>query len=139
MINQVWKRMVLYWTNEHILSFLLVLSQKQRTLAKSLKEFNFECIGSAQTDDEQVISDSLRHFGKLIENIEDERDNMVSELHFIENCWNLMIIVCSYNLHMNKLLNHWRISGRNKLVEWKKTKRNSTKRLRNFVSRKNVF
>lgn len=64
-----------------LVSAAKVLSQKQRTLAKSLKEFNFECIGSAQTDDEQVISDSLRHFGKLIENIEDERDNMLQLAH----------------------------------------------------------
>jgi Rho GTPase-activating protein 26 len=43
-----------------------------------LNEFNFECIGSTQTDDEQVIADSLKQFGKLISAIEDERDNMVS-------------------------------------------------------------
>lgn len=60
-------------------NFLLVdLSRCQRTLAKSLNEFNFECIGSTQTDDEQVIADSLKQFGKLISAIEDERDNMVS-------------------------------------------------------------
>lgn len=53
------------------------LSRCQRTLAKSLNEFNFECIGSTQTDDEQVIADSLKQFGKLISAIEDERDNMV--------------------------------------------------------------
>lgn len=54
------------------------LSRTQRTLSKSLGEFNFECIGSTQTDDEQVIVDSLKQFSKLIANIEDERDNMVS-------------------------------------------------------------
>ncbi|KAL1379737.1 hypothetical protein pipiens_014685, partial [Culex pipiens pipiens] len=30
------------------------LSRAQRTLSKSLNEFNFECIGSTQTDDEQL-------------------------------------------------------------------------------------
>lgn len=54
------------------------LSRAQRQLSKSLAEFNFECIGSTQTDDEQVIVDSLKQFSKLIANIEDERDNMVS-------------------------------------------------------------
>lgn len=53
------------------------LSRAQRTLSKSLAEFNFECIGSTQTDDEQVIVDSLKQFSKLIASIEDERDNMV--------------------------------------------------------------
>lgn len=54
------------------------LSRAQRTLSKSLDEFNFECIGSTQTDDEQVIVDSLKQFSRMIESIEDERDNMVS-------------------------------------------------------------
>lgn len=54
------------------------LSRAQRQLSKSLDEFNFECIGSTQTDDEQVIVNSLKQFSKLIANIEDERDNMVS-------------------------------------------------------------
>ena len=53
------------------------MSRAQRALSKSLAEFNFECIGSTQTDDEQVIADSLKQFGKLISAIEEERDNMV--------------------------------------------------------------
>ena len=56
------------------------MSRAQRQLSKSLAEFNFECIGSTQTDDEQVIVDSLKQFSKLIANIEDERDNMVSSM-----------------------------------------------------------
>lgn len=57
------------------------LSRAQRTLSKSLKEFNFECIGSTQTDDEQVIADSLKQFSKLITAIEEERDNMLDRAH----------------------------------------------------------
>lgn len=57
--------------------FFSELSQAQRTLSKSLKEFNFECIGSTQTDDEQVIVASLKQFSELISQIEDERDNML--------------------------------------------------------------
>lgn len=66
----------------NIIDFFFVtgLSRAQRQLARSLNEFNFECIGSTQTDDEQVIVDSLKQFSKLISNIEDERDNMVSSI-----------------------------------------------------------
>jgi len=53
------------------------LSRAQRTLSNSLQNFNFECIGTSQTDDEVVISKSLAHFGRLIASIEDERDRMV--------------------------------------------------------------
>lgn len=60
-----------------LMSAAKVLSQRQCQLAKSLKEFNFECIGTAQTDDEMVISDSLRHFGTIIESIEDHREHML--------------------------------------------------------------
>lgn len=68
------------YINVHRFVFLFSvdLSRTQRQLARSLAEFNFECIGSTQTDDEQVIVDSLKQFSKLIANIEDERDNMVS-------------------------------------------------------------
>uniref|UniRef100_A0A182QSY8 Rho GTPase-activating protein 26 n=1 Tax=Anopheles farauti TaxID=69004 RepID=A0A182QSY8_9DIPT len=57
------------------------LSRAQRTLSKSLKEFNFECIGSTQTDDEQIIADSLKQFSKIISAIEEERDNMLDRAH----------------------------------------------------------
>ncbi|XP_065158393.1 rho GTPase-activating protein 26 isoform X2 [Atheta coriaria] len=53
------------------------LSTCQRTFAKSLKSFTFECIGGTQTDDELVICKSLHEFGALINNIEDERDRML--------------------------------------------------------------
>lgn len=66
--------------NKIVFFFVTGLSRAQRQLARSLNEFNFECIGSTQTDDEQVIVDSLKQFSKLISNIEDERDNMVSSI-----------------------------------------------------------
>ena len=53
------------------------LSRAQRTLSNSLVKFNFECIGTSQTDDEVGISGSLKEFGRLIANIEDQRDMMV--------------------------------------------------------------
>lgn len=53
------------------------LSQAQRSFAKCLEGFKFECIGSTQTDDERVICKSLEEFSRLINAIEDERGRMV--------------------------------------------------------------
>ncbi|XP_071847649.1 rho GTPase-activating protein 26-like isoform X24 [Apostichopus japonicus] len=53
------------------------LSKAQRAFSETLVNFNFECIGTTQTDDETVISKSLKEFGKLISLIEDERDRML--------------------------------------------------------------
>ncbi|GLV37152.1 GTPase regulator associated with FAK [Carabus blaptoides fortunei] len=53
------------------------LSIAQRTFSKSLQGFSFECIGDSQTDDELIISSSLREFGRLIAAIEEERDRML--------------------------------------------------------------
>jgi len=47
-------------------------------VSSSLQQFDFECIGTTQTDDELVITRSLAEFGRLISSIEDERDRMVS-------------------------------------------------------------
>ncbi|KAL5278240.1 ARHGAP42 family protein [Megaselia abdita] len=63
-----------------------VVSQRQRTLAKCLKEFTFECIGT-ETDEEVIIRHSLGNLGKLLEAIEDERDKMLNHTnnHIIES------------------------------------------------------
>ncbi|KRT79233.1 Pleckstrin homology domain containing protein [Oryctes borbonicus] len=53
------------------------LSQAQRSFAKCLEGFKFECIGSTQTDDERVICKSLEEFSRLINAIEDERGRML--------------------------------------------------------------
>uniref|UniRef100_A0A1B0GPG3 BAR domain-containing protein n=1 Tax=Phlebotomus papatasi TaxID=29031 RepID=A0A1B0GPG3_PHLPP len=66
------------------------LSRAQRALSKSLGEFNFEFIGSNQTEDEQTIVASLEQFSQLINTIEEERgrmleqtqDNIVSALEY---------------------------------------------------------
>ncbi|XP_070552662.1 rho GTPase-activating protein 26-like isoform X2 [Ptychodera flava] len=64
-----------------LLSAAKGLSKAQRSFAETLKNFNFETIGINQTDDEIVIADSLREFGKLISAIEDERDRMLERAH----------------------------------------------------------
>lgn len=65
-------------------------------VSSSLQQFDFECIGTTQTDDELVITRSLAEFGRLISSIEDERDRMVS-LYYVYMC------VCSkYNTYIDE-------------------------------------
>ncbi|KAJ8922523.1 hypothetical protein NQ315_007553 [Exocentrus adspersus] len=74
-------------TNQHIkriikevkdlLAAAKQLSIAQRSFAKCLQGFTFECIGGTQTDDEQVICASLNSFSELILQVEDERDRML--------------------------------------------------------------
>jgi hypothetical protein len=61
--------------------FVAELSSAQRSFAECLQVFTFECIGGAQTDDEQVICKSLSEFGKLIVSIEEERDRMLENVY----------------------------------------------------------
>ncbi|XP_025086672.1 LOW QUALITY PROTEIN: rho GTPase-activating protein 26-like [Pomacea canaliculata] len=60
------------------------LSKAQKTFAKDLREFNFECIDQ-QTDDEITIAKSLIEFSKYINEIEDLREKMIetSEEQFV--------------------------------------------------------
>lgn len=67
------------------------LSIAQRTFSKSLQGFSFECIGDSQTDDELIISSSLREFGRLIAAIEEERDRMVSSFITSISPWSYWI------------------------------------------------
>ncbi|KPU74037.1 uncharacterized protein Dana_GF20660, isoform D [Drosophila ananassae] len=64
-----------------------VLSTRMKQLAILLNDFNFECIGNAQTDDENVICESLKRFCAIIGNIEEEREKMLTlaDKHIIES------------------------------------------------------
>ncbi|XP_077291446.1 GTPase regulator associated with FAK isoform X2 [Arctopsyche grandis] len=53
------------------------LSTAQRSLSDSLEQFDFECIGQSLTEDELVISKSLKQFAQLIRIVEDERERML--------------------------------------------------------------
>ncbi|TDG43188.1 hypothetical protein AWZ03_010392 [Drosophila navojoa] len=66
---------------------LMLLSTRMKQLAILLNDFNFECIGTAQTDDENVICESLKRFGAIIGTIEDEREKMLTlaDKHIIES------------------------------------------------------
>ncbi|XP_059480973.1 rho GTPase-activating protein 26 isoform X4 [Neocloeon triangulifer] len=61
----------------NVISAAKNLSRCQKSLANNLINFSFDCIGTSLTDDEVVISNSLRKFGNLIELIEDERNKML--------------------------------------------------------------
>eukprot|EP00096_Caligus_rogercresseyi_P010194 TRINITY_DN3627_c0_g1_i1.p1 TRINITY_DN3627_c0_g1~~TRINITY_DN3627_c0_g1_i1.p1 ORF type:complete len:920 (-),score=386.33 TRINITY_DN3627_c0_g1_i1:339-3098(-) len=54
-----------------------LLSKAKRTLGKSLASFRFDCIGSYLTDDEIVISNSLKEFARFLSLVEEEMDRML--------------------------------------------------------------
>ena len=53
------------------------LSKAKRTLASSLSNFQFDCLGTTLTDDEIIISNSLREFAAFLSLVEDEMDRML--------------------------------------------------------------
>ncbi|KAF6032167.1 hypothetical protein EB796_009523 [Bugula neritina] len=55
-------------------------AKAQRSFAQTLLDFKFETIGSQQTDEEIVISKSLKTFGELITSIEEARDTMMEKV-----------------------------------------------------------
>ncbi|KAM5255576.1 rho GTPase-activating protein 10 isoform 3-T3 [Ctenodactylus gundi] len=52
------------------------LSTAQRKFAHSLRDFKFEFIGDAETDDERCIDASLREFSNFLKNLEEQREIM---------------------------------------------------------------
>ncbi|TKC38416.1 hypothetical protein EI555_001686 [Monodon monoceros] len=54
----------------------LGLSAAQRKFAHSLRDFKFEFIGDAETDDERCIDASLREFSNFLKNLEEQREIM---------------------------------------------------------------
>uniref|UniRef100_A0A4W6ETH7 Rho GTPase-activating protein 26 n=1 Tax=Lates calcarifer TaxID=8187 RepID=A0A4W6ETH7_LATCA len=64
-----------------LIQALKCLSTAKRKFADSLNEFKFQCIGDAETDDEICIGEpSLQEFAAVLQNLEDERTRMVSDL-----------------------------------------------------------
>ncbi|XP_023369216.1 rho GTPase-activating protein 10 [Otolemur garnettii] len=59
-----------------ITPFFLGLSAAQRKFAHSLRDFKFEFIGDAETDDERCIDASLREFSNFLKNLEEQREIM---------------------------------------------------------------
>ena len=56
-----------------------LLSKAKRNLATSLANFQFDCLGTSLTDDEVIISNSLREFSKILCLVEDQMDEMLED------------------------------------------------------------
>ncbi|XP_077402533.1 rho GTPase-activating protein 42-like isoform X2 [Vanacampus margaritifer] len=60
-----------------LISALRSLSQAVQRFSQSLQEFQFECIGDAETDDEINIAQSLKEFSQLLSTMEEERKRLI--------------------------------------------------------------
>ncbi|KAF6725752.1 Rho GTPase-activating protein 42 [Oryzias melastigma] len=68
-----------------LISALRGLSLAVQRFSQSLQDFQFECIGDAETDDEINIAQSLKEFSQLLNTMEEERKRL------IQNADNLLI------------------------------------------------
>ena len=57
------------------------LSKTKRTLASSLANFQFDCLGTSLTDDEIIIATSLKEFSRFLNEVEDEMDRFLDHAH----------------------------------------------------------
>uniref|UniRef100_A0A1I7XJQ0 Rho GTPase-activating protein 26 n=1 Tax=Heterorhabditis bacteriophora TaxID=37862 RepID=A0A1I7XJQ0_HETBA len=80
------------------------LSLAQRSFAKSLTEFKIETVGTNQTDDERVIATCLKEFGKLINQVEEERTKILNEAesHYLEPLKKFRVEAIGRTLHEEK-------------------------------------
>ncbi|XP_061136334.1 rho GTPase-activating protein 42-like isoform X3 [Syngnathus typhle] len=53
------------------------LSVAVQKFSQSLQEFQFECLGDAETDDEVNIAQSFKEFSKLLNTVEEERRRLI--------------------------------------------------------------
>lgn len=60
-----------------LISALRGLSLAVQRFSQSLQEFQFECIGDAETDDEVNIAQSLKEFSQLLSTVEEERKRLI--------------------------------------------------------------
>ncbi|XP_019941678.2 rho GTPase-activating protein 42-like isoform X1 [Paralichthys olivaceus] len=60
-----------------LISALRSLSLAVQRFSQSLREFQFECIGDAETDDEVNIAQSLKEFSQLLSTMEEERKRLI--------------------------------------------------------------
>ncbi|RCN48196.1 PH domain protein [Ancylostoma caninum] len=80
------------------------LSLAQRAFAKTLTEFKIETVGTTQTDDERVIGNCLREYGKLINQVEEERTKILNEAesHYLEPLKKFRVEAIGRTLHEEK-------------------------------------
>uniref|UniRef100_A0A3Q3QIQ2 Rho GTPase-activating protein 42 n=1 Tax=Monopterus albus TaxID=43700 RepID=A0A3Q3QIQ2_MONAL len=60
-----------------LISALRNLSAAVQKFSQSLQEFQFECIGDAETDDEVNIAQSFKEFSQLLNTVEEERRRLI--------------------------------------------------------------
>uniref|UniRef100_A0A8D3D9N5 Rho GTPase activating protein 42a n=1 Tax=Scophthalmus maximus TaxID=52904 RepID=A0A8D3D9N5_SCOMX len=60
-----------------VLPQTVCLSLAVQRFSQSLREFQFECIGDAETDDEVNIAQSLKEFSQLLSTMEEERRRLI--------------------------------------------------------------
>ncbi|XP_054651023.1 rho GTPase-activating protein 42 isoform X2 [Dunckerocampus dactyliophorus] len=60
-----------------LISALRSLSAAVQKFSQSLEEFQFECLGDAETDDEVNIAQSFKEFSKLLNTVEEERRRLI--------------------------------------------------------------
>ncbi|CAL8268024.1 unnamed protein product [Merluccius merluccius] len=60
-----------------LISALKSLSLAVQRFSQSLQEFQFECIGDTETDDEINIAQSLKEFSQLLSTMEEERRRLI--------------------------------------------------------------
>ncbi|KAJ8275854.1 hypothetical protein COCON_G00076060 [Conger conger] len=60
-----------------LITALKNLSAAVQTFSQSLQEFQFECIGDAETDDEINIAQSFKEFSQLLNTVEEERRRLI--------------------------------------------------------------
>uniref|UniRef100_A0A3Q2C672 Rho GTPase-activating protein 42 n=1 Tax=Cyprinodon variegatus TaxID=28743 RepID=A0A3Q2C672_CYPVA len=60
-----------------LITALNSLSAAVQKFSQSLQEFQFECIGDAETDDEVNIAQSFKEFSQLLNTVEEERRRLI--------------------------------------------------------------
>ncbi|KAM9853318.1 rho GTPase-activating protein 42 [Aulostomus maculatus] len=60
-----------------LIGALKSLSAAVQKFSQSLQEFQFECIGDAETDDEVNIAQSFKEFSELLNTVEEERRRLI--------------------------------------------------------------
>lgn len=60
-----------------LISALKSLSAAVQKFSQSLQDFQFECIGDAETDDEINIAQSFKEFSQLLNTVEEERRRLI--------------------------------------------------------------
>ena len=64
---------------QEVLEAAKILTKAKKTLATTLHNFQFDCLGTSLTDDEIIIANSLKEFSKFLSSLEDKMDEMLKD------------------------------------------------------------